>query len=156
MDMFDHKGTLDRLNRMPKDDLLKLAETLEIRAYVSKDKRFMDFFWVTGSEGTPKKYRKYKTDVVHGISTYFRDGRGDSNYWMYETFSHFPLVTRGQCATHDKIPLEKVSKPALARAILDALEVQYNIREYWRKLDILECFKYMAGLRKDWPKVPRD
>jgi len=156
MDTFDHKSTLDKLNKMSKTDLLKLAETLELRAYVSKDKRFMDFFWVTAEDGTPKEYRNKTTDVVHGISTYFREGRGDSNYWMYEAFSHFPLVTSGQCATHEKIALKDVSKPALARAILDALEVQHNYREYWRKLDILECFKHMAGLRKDWPRASRD
>lgn len=151
---FDHKELISKLKSLPKESLLALAKVLRLRAYVSKDKRFMDFFWVTGKDGKPKAKRGTHTDVVHGISTYFHNGKGDTNYWIYESFSHFPLVTYGSGITHRKIKLEQVEKNALAYAILDALETVY-LAGWFGKLDPLEQTMYLAGLRKD-PPTPRD
>lgn len=154
MDMFDHKELISKLKSLPKESLLALAKALRLRAYVSKDKRFMDFVWVTGQDGKPKAKRGKPTDVVHTISTYFRDGDGDYNYWMYESFPYHPLTTYGSEATHRKIRLEKVGKVALAYAILDALETVY-LAGWFGKLDPLEQTMYLAGLLKDRP-TPRD
>lgn len=154
MDLFSHKEILARLRELPRESLLALAKVLRLRAYVSTDKRFMDFIWVTGKDGKPKAKRSKPTDVVHNISTYFRDGQGDYNYWIYNSFSYHPLSTYGSKMTHRKIKLENVRTEALASAILDVLETIY-LAGWFNKMDPLEYAMYLAGLRKDRP-TPRE